>query len=293
MRAARELAASDAASRLVPDHLYEYEEFTETYSLSRPKVKMLVVNHGGIVVAGACYRVRLDMPVLGDKPSAIPAPLEPIVKWIVPADLLSDVENLARDTQDTWNNSSNIYVQGRNLWNEIWNVELASRSKLEFIDHDPNKPFTNLAEFDDTVKGRCGTRNLLLAEHAAFWSEKTENTDAKKDDEKEQHPASLDLKLEPTAVTIPANAGPKDMPQVTATATVVPPDSECAIEVEYSTGPSDASGLNNPHITTTETNRVYQWTWNVGTNTASGDWPVTVTCTNYKKATVKLNVTGK
>lgn len=298
IRAARELAASDAAQRLdKADQLYEYEEFTETYSLPRPKVKMLVVNHGGIILAGACYRVRLDMPALGKPRSPIPEPLQPVVDEFVPQDMISDFNQLTHDTVDTGNTVKDVYLQAEGLWNSVRNFRPATGTKPEFKDHD--KRFQSLEQFDAEVKLRCSGRNIVLTERAAFWSEKTEdpprgsNPDDQQGDDKDQQTPSLALTLDPTAVTIAADAIPINLPKVTATATVVPADARCAITVEYSSGPSQAIGLDRPTISKTADNAVYRWTWNVGGNTSSGDWPVTVTCNNNKTATVQLHVTGR
>jgi hypothetical protein len=291
MRAARELAASDAASRLgEKDRLYEYEEFTETYNLPRPKVKMLVVNHGGIIVVGACYRVRLSLPELGKPASPFPETIQPVLDIVVPADVLPQLEDLTRNTMATGKDALAVAKQATDLWKSVRGFIPPAGPKLEFVNHQAE--FTDLAQFDAAVKLRCGGRNLLLAEHAAFWSEKSEDAPKDNGGNKEKDVASLDLRLEPTEVTIPADAGPIRLPQTTATATVVPANSECSIRVEYSSGPSQAGGLKSPIITKTADNAVYQWTWNVGRSTTSGDWPVIVDCTNGKTAQVYLKVTA-
>lgn len=49
----------------------------------------------------------------------------------------------------------------------------------------------------------------------------------------------------------------------------------CSIEVQYSSGPSSASGLGDKTASSTGT---IGWTWRVGTNTALGTWPIYIDC---------------
>ena len=49
----------------------------------------------------------------------------------------------------------------------------------------------------------------------------------------------------------------------------------CTIEVDYKSGPSTAAGL-SPKTSDAAGN--VSWTWKVGANTTTGNWPITVTC---------------
>jgi micrococcal nuclease len=53
------------------------------------------------------------------------------------------------------------------------------------------------------------------------------------------------------------------------------PNTSCSIEVDYSSGPSTAAGLNPK---TSNGAGAVSWTWKVGANTTRGAWPITVTC---------------
>jgi hypothetical protein len=71
-------------------------------------------------------------------------------------------------------------------------------------------------------------------------------------------------------VTSPVNAG--------AHATVrakTHPGARCSIEVDYLSGPSTASGLNDKKASAAGS---VSWTWKVGSNTKSGTWDIYVTC---------------
>jgi hypothetical protein len=61
---------------------------------------------------------------------------------------------------------------------------------------------------------------------------------------------------------------------VTATVRTAPA-ADCAIDVEYKSGPATAAGLDQK---TAPGSGIVRWTWKVGTRTTPGDWPVTVTC---------------
>ena len=61
---------------------------------------------------------------------------------------------------------------------------------------------------------------------------------------------------------------------VTATVRTAPA-ADCAIDVEYKSGPATAAGLDQK---TASGSGIVRWTWKVGTRTTPGDWPVTVTC---------------
>lgn len=65
------------------------------------------------------------------------------------------------------------------------------------------------------------------------------------------------------------------------------PNTSCAINVEYKSGPSTAAGL----VTKTSDGAGnVSWTWKVGANTTPGSWPITVTCGDASAQT-QINVT--
>lgn len=79
-------------------------------------------------------------------------------------------------------------------------------------------------------------------------------------------------------------AGPVS-PGDTATATVrTAAGSTCTITVRYSSGPSEARGLDPA---TADEDGTVSWSWLVGINTTSGNWPVDVECvgTDGRRAT--------
>ena len=53
------------------------------------------------------------------------------------------------------------------------------------------------------------------------------------------------------------------------------PGANCSIVVTYSSGPSNATGL---EAKTADPTGTASWTWTVGTRTTPGDWPVAITC---------------
>ena len=53
------------------------------------------------------------------------------------------------------------------------------------------------------------------------------------------------------------------------------PNVACTIVVTYKSGPSSAQGLT---AKTSDTSGAVSWTWNIGSNTTSGTWPIDVTC---------------
>lgn len=55
------------------------------------------------------------------------------------------------------------------------------------------------------------------------------------------------------------------------------PSRVCAITVTYKSGPSTAQGL---APATADGNGRASWSWQVGTNTTPGSWPIDVTCGN-------------
>ncbi len=72
------------------------------------------------------------------------------------------------------------------------------------------------------------------------------------------------------SVTTPVNAG--GQAKVTAKTHA---GARCSIEVDYASGPSSASGLNDKKATSTGS---VSWTWKVGSSTKSGTWDIFVTC---------------
>ena len=71
--------------------------------------------------------------------------------------------------------------------------------------------------------------------------------------------------------SISSNVSPGDTAHISVTAK---PNTEYSISVEYSSGYSEAEGLENK--TTDSAGRV-SWSWKVGTNTYSGEYPITIT----------------
>jgi hypothetical protein len=83
-------------------------------------------------------------------------------------------------------------------------------------------------------------------------------------------PVSASASVRLVSVTSPARAG--------STATLVAKVSArvtCSITVIYKSGPSVAQGLYPKRVSVA--GRV-SWTWNVGTRTTPGRWPIIVTC---------------
>jgi endonuclease YncB( thermonuclease family) len=69
------------------------------------------------------------------------------------------------------------------------------------------------------------------------------------------------------------------------------PNAACRIEVIYKNGPSSASGL-GPKSAGADGS--ISWTWRVGSNTTTGDWPVTVTCAGASRsATLSIRPGGE
>ena len=67
------------------------------------------------------------------------------------------------------------------------------------------------------------------------------------------------------------------------------PKAKCSIEVLYDSGPSQASGLDPK--TASNGGKVI-WSWKVGSNTAPGVYPITVTCTTPgHEGTLELDFT--
>jgi hypothetical protein len=77
--------------------------------------------------------------------------------------------------------------------------------------------------------------------------------------------------LRVTIVSLPATGQGNPVTATVRTA----PGANCAIDVEYKSGPSHAAGLGTK---TASSAGAVSWTWLVGTRTTAGDWPVTVTC---------------
>ncbi|GAC1555850.1 MAG: hypothetical protein NVS2B7_31550 [Herpetosiphon sp.] len=99
----------------------------------------------------------------------------------------------------------------------------------------------------------------------------------------------------PRATPVPTPAPPAAGIRITRAPGVVSPgqsaavaittsaNRQCAIEVDYKSGPSRAAGL---YPKTTDTNGNADWSWKVGTRTTPGDWPVIITCDSDQARTV-------
>ncbi|HYK94828.1 MAG TPA: hypothetical protein VE011_03030 [Candidatus Dormibacteraeota bacterium] len=96
-------------------------------------------------------------------------------------------------------------------------------------------------------------------------------------------PASLALAF--TSLTSPISPGSLATAAVKTSA-----GAYCTIVVEYKSGPSTAAGLGP---TDASSSGVASWTWKVGSRTAAGSWPVTVSCSKggaHKSVTKDLTV---
>jgi len=69
------------------------------------------------------------------------------------------------------------------------------------------------------------------------------------------------------------------------------PNATCTIAVEYASGASQASGLDQK---TADSKGTVSWTWRVGPNTTPGKYPVTVSCSmDGKQASAKKSIDVK
>ena len=91
--------------------------------------------------------------------------------------------------------------------------------------------------------------------------------------------AGAALKLSIVKVTSPVSHGSS----ATLKAKTVP-GAECSIDVEYSSGPSTATGLGSK---TADSAGNVSWTWKVGSKTATGTYPITVTASKGGESTTK------
>lgn len=93
------------------------------------------------------------------------------------------------------------------------------------------------------------------------------------------------LPLAFTRLTSPINRGGH------ATATVkTAARAACSIDVQYKSGSSTAAGLGDK---TASSKGIVSWTWKVGGRTATGSWPVTVSCSQgdrYDSITRNLRI---
>ena len=65
------------------------------------------------------------------------------------------------------------------------------------------------------------------------------------------------------------------------------PKANCSIRVVYKTGVSTAAGLGPKQASATGT---VSWTWRVGTSTAKGTWPITVSCVGQGSARTTITI---
>ena len=89
-------------------------------------------------------------------------------------------------------------------------------------------------------------------------------------------------------VTITRHPGAVPAGGTASVAAKTAPQAACTINVSYKTGRSKAKGL-GPQ--TASGAGMVSWSWNVGTNTTAGKWPVVITCKNQGSAQTWLTVT--
>lgn len=287
MRAARELAADEAAKRMKDGQVYWYREFTETYGLPRAKVRMLVGDSGGIIVAGACYRVPLPLPQgLQQEPKEL--------HWA--AEFLRDqlanegmdpqtASQFAQDLNDFGYALGSAARDGVTVWEQtvvLWEQIKGFRPKT-FLVRDEFVPIqkAKMGQFDDLLGTLCGGRGITVTAKSAFWSEDSVKA-------YDPVPPLEVVKLEPNPVNVQGASPPG--PKATIVVKAVEPTT-CDIEVEYKSGPSKAEGLQK-RAATREVGGAHlaEWQWHVGTNTSEGTWPVKVWCDNGQSVTAYLTV---
>ena len=78
----------------------------------------------------------------------------------------------------------------------------------------------------------------------------------------------------------PGRVSPGDTARVTV---VVSPKARCTIGVYYSTRKSEARGLG------AKTAKTITWTWQIGSSTKAGTWPIKIDC--GKSGTARTSVT--
>ena len=79
----------------------------------------------------------------------------------------------------------------------------------------------------------------------------------------------------------PGRVSPGDSASVTV---VVSPKARCTIGVYYSTSKSEARGLG------AKTAKTITWTWQIGSSTKAGTWPVKIDCGKSGKAQTSVTV---
>ncbi|HEY8345959.1 MAG TPA: TadE/TadG family type IV pilus assembly protein [Symbiobacteriaceae bacterium] len=287
MRAARELAAAEAASRMEPDQLYGYKEFTETYGLPRAKVRMLTGQTGGVIVVGACYRIPLPLPRgIHFQKKEPPWPLE-IVQTALEAEgmdpqrareTVEDLTMLKQEIDRTYQEDRTLWQQIVALWTRLQQLDL--NTPLERREFLPVHG-AQVHDLDVRLSQLCAGPGLVVRARSAFWSESSVPLPGP--------PEPLEVvRLEPNPVNLEGAAPPG----VRATIVVrAREETSCSIRVLYRSGFSQAEGLQQK-VTTRQTPEGYlaEWQWNVGTRTSTGEWPVQVTCDNGQSVTAYLTV---
>jgi hypothetical protein len=81
---------------------------------------------------------------------------------------------------------------------------------------------------------------------------------------------SLPTQVSFTSVRSPVSRGGTGLVNVTTA-----PNMACTITVTYKSGPSQAVGLGPKN---SDSSGAVSWTWNIGTNTTAGTWPIEVQC---------------
>lgn len=284
MRAAREVAAGGAASRIpASGKLYAYGEFAETYGLPRPRVKMLVGRQGQLVVAGACYRVRAPIPQLYAPAAELPEIADTALQ-------LAPIDDQTRAAlQEFYESGVKAIGRGSTWWEqagEIWTtVRLAAEAGLQDVEFRPTGgSFQDGPGLEAAVRQRCAGRGLVVSARAAFWT--PSGAGGAPAAEPEDRGLKV-LRLEPNPVDV-RGTGPGDLRRVTMEVQASEP-TYCTIRVAYRTRYSQAQGLRPPRRAT-DGDGVVAWTWNVGTATTAGRSAVTVDCDNGESATRLLEV---
>jgi|GEM_PF-5077527 len=287
MRAARELAADEAAKRMKDGQVYWYREFTETYGLPRAKVRMIIGDAGGIIVAGACYRVPLPLPQgLQQEPRRLHWAAEFLQEQLekeftdpqTASQIAQDLNDFGYALDSAVRDALTLRDQAAVLLEQINGF----RPKTILV-RDEFVPIQNaeMGEFDELLGTLCGGRGITVTAKSAFWSEDSVKT-------YDPIPPLEVVKLEPNPVNL-HGAGPPG-PKATIVVKATEPTT-CDIEVEYKSGPSKAEGLQK-RAATREVGGAHlaEWQWHVGTNTSEGTWPVKVWCDNGQSVTTYLTV---
>jgi hypothetical protein len=280
-RAARELAAGEAAARIPANGpLYRYGEFTETYGLPRARVQMLVQKQGDLIVAGACFRVPLTLPTFRPAP---PELLEDL-NGVVPDDVLASADKVV----DIYRDAKEAVHEGQELWANVRSLWTDTSDLLQ----DPPQEFKSYSGPGGGMAGAlgyiCRGHGLVVTTQAAFWSERSLKS------------------LPPLKVTIEIseNGGPFTSADSLNVAHLQPASTRirigttpkdpvsCYADVVFESGRSQAEDLvkNNPRPT--EAGNSVNWVFYAVANTNPQDVPIAISCTNGQSGTRFLKITN-